>query len=360
MQNCFGAYGFGKEALTLIYNYLHGRRQRVKVNGSVSSWRTTTQDVPQGSVLGPFLFNIYMNDLLMINGDTEVCDYAHDTTYYAYDTSAGQVIRKLEAAVDNSAMWLDNNYMKLNAEKCHLLIFGKNRDKLSLSIGDEVITESKEEKLLGVIIDTKLTFKSHVTALCKKPNQKLHAFSRISSYVDREKLRQIMKAFLLSQFNYCPLIWMFSDRQMNNRSNSIHEKALRIVYNDTSSKFPDLLRKDNSVSIHQWHLQLLMSEIFKTNLGLNPCFMKRIFAQKSTSYNLRMNNLLDVPRPQTVSYGIQSAVFLGCSLWLRVPDEAKTSRTIDDFNNSIKHWKGQNKCLCKICRNCVAQLGFLT
>ena len=103
-----------------------------------------------------------------------------------------------------------------------------------------------------------------------------------------------------------------------------------------------------------------MSEIFKTNLGLNPCFMKRIFVQKSTSYNLRMNNLLDVPRPQIVFYGIQSAVFLGCSLWLRVPDEAKTSRTIDDFKNFIKHWKGHDKCPCKICRHYVAQVGFLT
>ena len=153
---------------------------------------------------------------------------------------------------------------------------------------------------------------------------------------------------------------MFSDRQMNNRINRTHEKSLRIVYNDTSSNFPHLLRKDNSVSIHQWHLQLLMSEIFKTNLGLNPCFMKRIFVQKSTSYNLQMNNLLGVPRSQTVSYGIQSAVFLGCSLWLRVPDEANTSRTIDDFKNFIKHWKGQDKCPCKICRHYVAQVGILT
>ena len=84
----------------------------------------------------------------MINGDTEVCNYADDTTYYAYDTSAAQVIRKLETAVYNSAMWFDNNYMKLNAEKCHLLTFGKNRDELSLSIGNEVIFENIEKNFL--------------------------------------------------------------------------------------------------------------------------------------------------------------------------------------------------------------------
>ena len=68
----------------------------------------------------------------MISGGTEVCNYADDTTYYAYNTSAAQVIRNLETAVHKSAIQFDNNYMKLNAEKCHLLIFGKNRDKISL------------------------------------------------------------------------------------------------------------------------------------------------------------------------------------------------------------------------------------
>ena len=168
-----------------------------------------------------------------------------------------------------------------------------------------------------------------------------------------------MKAFLLSQFNCCPLIWMFSDRRMNNRINRIHEKALRIINNDTPSNFPELLQKDSSVSIHQWHLQLLMSEIYKTYLCLNPCFMKRIFAKKITSYNLRMNSL-ELQRIKTVSYGIQSAVFLGSSLWLTMPVEAKNSRTIDEFKNVIKHWKGQDNCPCRICRKYVAQVGFLT
>ena len=131
---------------------------------------------------------------------------------------------------------------------CWLLV---KVEKDSLKFAEEVITESKEEKRLGVIIDKKLSFKSHVAALCKKTNQKLHALSRISNNVDRDILRQIMKAFLLSQCNYCHLLLMFYGRRMNNRINRIDEKTLRIIYNDTSSNFPELLRKDKSVSIHQ-------------------------------------------------------------------------------------------------------------
>ena len=197
-----------KEALTLLHSYLNERKQRVKVNGPFSSWRTSTQGLPQGSVLGPLLFNIYINDLLIISCDTDICNYADDTSYSAHNTSRAKVIGKLEKAVCNSAIWFTNNYMKLNTDKCHLMIFGKNEDELPLKIGSDMITESKDETLLGVIIDRKLSFKSQVCTLCKKANQKLDALSRISRYMDSGKLRQIMRTFLLFQFSYCPLLWM--------------------------------------------------------------------------------------------------------------------------------------------------------
>ena len=76
----------------------------------------------------------------MNSDDTEICYYADDTTYYACDTSAAKVIGKLEKAVCNSSIWFNNNYMKLNAGECHLMLFGKNGDELSLKIGDNIIT----------------------------------------------------------------------------------------------------------------------------------------------------------------------------------------------------------------------------
>ena len=89
------AYGFSPSALRLIHSYLSERKQRVKINGSFSAWRETMIGVPQGSVLGPLLFNIYINDLFMFVKDAQICNYADDTTIYACDTNIESVIKTL-------------------------------------------------------------------------------------------------------------------------------------------------------------------------------------------------------------------------------------------------------------------------
>ena len=108
---------------------------------------------------------------------------------------------------------------------------------------------------------TALNFDTHVNNLCKKANQKFHALARLSNYMDKDKLRLIMKAFITSQFSYCPL-WMSHSRGLNKRINKIHE-SLRLVYNDNISSFDELLVKDNCVTIHDRNLQVLVTEIFK-------------------------------------------------------------------------------------------------
>ena len=88
----------------------------------------------------------------------------------------------------------------------------------------------KKAKLQGISIDTTVSFGHHIRSLCKKASQKLHALARIAHYMDFEKGRSLMNAFEMSQFNYCPLIWMFHNRALNNRIDKIHERALRLVY----------------------------------------------------------------------------------------------------------------------------------
>ena len=114
-----------------------------------------------------------------------------------------------------------------------------------------------------------------------------------------------MKSFIMSHFRYCPLIWMFHDRATNNRINKIHERALRIVYRDIESTFNELLAIENSVSVHQRNLQLLMIEIYKTKKKLNPSAMEDIFVEKMKTYNLRNNDGLIVPRAKTKLMGLK-------------------------------------------------------
>ena len=126
-----------------------------------------------------------------------------------------------------------------------------------MQVGAALITDSVEENLLGISLNKHLYFKSHVNSLCKKARQKLHALARISSYVDVEKFRIMMNTLVISQFSYCPLVWMFHDRSVSRRISKIHLRALRISYKDSCSNFEELLLKANTVSIHHLLLKFL-------------------------------------------------------------------------------------------------------
>ena len=119
-----------------------------------------------------------------------------------------------------------------------------------MQIGATLITESVEEKFLGVTLDKHLDFKSHINSLCKKARQKLHALARSSNSVDVEKLRIMMNDFVVSQFSYYPFVWMFQEKSVNKKINKICERALGISYKDSCSNFEELLLKANTVSIH--------------------------------------------------------------------------------------------------------------
>ena len=122
------AYGFNKESLKLLHNYLSNRWHRTKVNKQFSSWQDLTQGVPQGSVLGPLLFNIYLNDLFYLAESTNVCNFADDTIFYARDKDLNSLINRLEHDIYLAIEWFENNSMKLNQDKCHVLVSKMTRN----------------------------------------------------------------------------------------------------------------------------------------------------------------------------------------------------------------------------------------
>ena len=140
---------------------------------------------------------------------------------------------KLKNCTDSLFTWFKENHMKPNGDKCHLLV--TTEKSVSINIDGSNVENKKEQKLLGIKFDSSLSFKGHIASLCKKASQKLHALTRIVNYMDLPKRKVLMKAFITSQFSYCPLIWMFHSRTLNNRINNIRERALRLIYIKTTS-----------------------------------------------------------------------------------------------------------------------------
>ena len=167
-----------------------------------------------------------------------------------------------------------------------------------------------------------------------------------------------MKSFIESQFNYCPLVWMFCGRMANTRINNIHERALRLVYNDEESSFEELLIKDNSVTIHQRNIRLLAVEVFKIRNNISTESMCSLLEPRNLTYNLRSQTDFSRENVNNTSYGIKSMSFLGPKIWNILPQELKTSRDLTDFKEKFKSWVLQN-CPCKICDNYIQRIGYL-
>ena len=351
------AYGLGLDSVRYIFDYLNNRKQRTKINQNYSSWSDIFTGVPQGSILGPLLFNIYICDLLFCVDDEKIASYADDNTPYVVEKSYTDVKGKLEIISTKLFNWLSINQMKGNAEKCHFIL-SDNNTELSIDIEGVSIKNSKEEKLLGVVFDNNLTFNTHIKGLCKKAGSKISALSRITPYMNISKRRLIMNSFFASQFSYCPLIWMFHSRTLINRINSLQERCLRLVYNDNISSFNELLAKDGSICFHHRNIHVLAIELFKLKNDLSPDFLNQVFERNEQNFLGRHSTYFKSRKISSTLHGSESLSYLGPRIWELLPDSLKNASNLTTFKNQIKKWAPE-KFPCRICRRYVQGIGFV-
>ena len=167
-------------------DYLSGRKQRTKIGDNFSSYHEIVYGVPQGSILGPLLLNIYINDLLLFSKDFNLANYADDCSPFEFSGTIDEVIKKLENDSCILIKWYDSNYLKPNPEKWHLVLSDTN-ENMVINIANDKIANSSYEKVLGINFDNKLNFNIHVTKLCKRAGHKLHALARISNFMSLKK-----------------------------------------------------------------------------------------------------------------------------------------------------------------------------
>ena len=153
-----------------------------------------------------------------------------------------EVTKLLERDSTMLFKWFSDNQMKANISKCHLLV--NKKDEVVINLAETESKNSEYEKLLGIKIDTKLNFNEHLNNIISKASHKVNAFSRVAPYMSLSKKKILV---FNSQFSYCPLIWMFHSRIMNNKINRLHERCMPLIYEDKTSYFGELLEQNKSV-----------------------------------------------------------------------------------------------------------------
>ena len=193
-----------------IQSYLRNRLQRTNVNNNFSLWKDIFAGVPQGSILGPLMFNIYIDDIFLFPDNVFLSNFADDTTLYSIGENHNTNRNILNKKFLSLQKWFYDNYMVLNPSKCCYMSFGSNPDKSDLILEDSTKIPSAEEcVILGVTIDNRLTFYNDLKNLCKKIASKLNALTRIAPYLNQNQIRLIYNSFFKGQFSYCPLFGHF-------------------------------------------------------------------------------------------------------------------------------------------------------
>ena len=321
------AYGVDLSSCKLLASYLHNRHQRVKIKDIRRDWLIMDRGVPQGSILGPLLFNVVINDMFFLNNDINIYNYADDNCISYTEKYVLQMKIILEKETSKMMDWFAKNSLAANPTKFQtMLMCGNNKkvDDLNIIVENTKLESTSSIKVLGVNIDSKLNFNAHVCDICTKAGRQLNVLQRLKGSLDFDSRMVIdKKSFIISNFDYCPVVWLLTSKSFLSKLENIQKRALRFVLNDYELDYNDLLTKANVPGIKIMTLRQLAIEVYKSVTKINPEYLNELFLPKQCTYNLRNVSVLERPKVNTTQFGLKSFKSFGSKIWNLLPNSYK-------------------------------------
>ena len=332
-------YGIENIELKWFESYLSNRTQQTRVNEVISSEITTSIGVPQGTVLGVFLFLIYINDIERVVTNCKLLMFADDALLYVESDEVRVAVNKINDDLQHLSNWFKMNKMKLNIDKTkYMILNSRNVDNCNVIIDDTCLDQIMEIKYLGVIIDNKLNFKSHLDYICKKIAKKLYFFRSIRNKLSVYTSIKIFNSIIKPHFEFCSTIMLMFNNEMVKRLQVLQNRGMRIILkkNKFVSK-SSLFNSLNWLNVNQKIKFNVIIFVFKIINGYLPKYLmeKLNYVGDLTQYNLRnkFDFRLDLFRNSRTQ---NSLIYKGLRLYNEIPIELRNEKNLLKFKKKLE------------------------
>ena len=329
------AYGFTQNALDLMKSYFKERMNRTKMRQVTSEWKETKRGCPQGSSLGPTLWNIYQNDLFYVERESRLSAYADDHQLYYAHKEPERAVDTVTRDGKQTFCWYTENFLEGNLSKYQAMTISKNSQELNIEVDSCKIKITEKLILLGVEIDDQLYFDEHISTACKKASMRVGILMRLRKLIPVNAKLKIYKAAILPYLTYCGLVWHFCKSSDCRKLERVNERGLRAVFCDWNSTYEDLLLRAQLTSLYNRRLQDIAIFMFKVKHRLLPNNILNIFINTPRNYNLRNSDFL-IPRFKSVKFGKHSLRYYGPYLWSKLKSEDRNQTSLSAFKRSIR------------------------
>ena len=336
-------YHFTSKALDFFESYLSNRTQLVKVENIKSKKMLVRSGVPQGSILGPLLFLIYINDLPLISSMSDIDLYADDSTLHNSSPSIVRIKSNLQYSLDIVSEWCNTNNMSLHPAKTKCMILSTNYKvkrilDMKLTLNGSVIERVNCQKILGVYVDETLSWHVHVKDVVKKLNSKLALFRRIAFFLTNEMKSLYYNAYILSAMDYCCNVWGSCHKSDLDKIIAIQKRAIKLITKSNAFDFDTDDKRRSFLSFknrYKYHTALL---VFKYNKGDCPSYFSELVTfANNKKYSLRSskNKDLTIIKPKT-NYLKQSFTYKAAQIWNSLPLDIKCNTNLHSFKQNLK------------------------